>query len=189
MNRLKHKSGNSLRHTLFWSSMILMMVLIISQWQRCSRWSTGEVTTRLWSYGRWYTVTRSRLRTSTTCRLHNRDCHLSMSMVEGSLGSIRAKHSLRTCRWFECDMGTRTVKSSCHRSLWRRVVKYQNAFVNMWTNIFERGFDKGTLSVYNASIFRHPRSSLRLDDATINRVRDGASASPLLGRHKVTAIP
>ena len=110
-------------------------------------------------------------------------------MVEGSLGLIRAKHSLRTCRWFECDMGTRTVKSLCHRSLWRRVVKYQNAFVNMWTNIFERGFDKGTLSVYNASIFRHPRSSLRLDDATINRVRDGASASPLLGRHKVTAIP
>ena len=87
------------------------------------------------------------------------------------------------------DLGTRTVKSLCHRSLWRRVVKYQNAFVNMWTNIFERGFDKGTLSVYNASIFRHPRSSLRLDDATINRVRDGASASPLLGRHKVTAIP
>ena len=72
---------------------------------------------------------------------------------------------------------------------WMGVVKYQNAFVNMWTNIFERGFDKGTLSVYNASIFRHPRSSLRLDDATIVRVRDGASASPLLGRHKVTAIP
>ena len=93
MNRLKHKSGSSLRHTLFWSSMILMMVLIISQWQKCSRWSTGEVTTRLWLYGRWYTVTRSRLRISTTCRLHSRDCHLSMSMVEGSLGSIRAKCS------------------------------------------------------------------------------------------------
>ena len=56
------------------------------------------------------------------------------------------------------------------------VARCQNAFVNMWTSIFGRGFDKGTLNVCNASIFRHPRSSLRLDDATIARVKDYAKA-------------
>ena len=152
------------------------MVLIISRWRKFSKWSTGEVTTRLWSYGLWYTVTLSRLRTSTTCHLYSRGYHQSMSMVEGSLGSIRAKHSLRTWKWFECAMGTKTVMSLCHRSLWKRVVRCQNAFVNMWTSIFERGFDKGILNVYNASIFRHPRSSPRLDDATIVRVKVYAQA-------------
>ena len=82
-------------------------------------------------------------------------------------------------------IGVFTINGVTHSEMSRAtVVEYQSAFVNMWTNIFERGFDKGTLSVYNASIFRHPRSSLRLEDATIVRVRDGASASPLLGRRK-----
>jgi hypothetical protein len=137
---------------------------------------TGEVTTRLWLYGQWCIVTRLRLHTSTICRSYSRGYHQSMSMVEGSLGSIRAKHSLRTWKWFECAMGTKTVISLCHRSLWKRVVRCQNAFVNMWTSIFERGFDKGILNVYNASIFRHPRSSPRLDDATIVHVKVYAQA-------------
>ena len=156
--------------------MTQMMVLIISLWQKFSKWSTGEVTTRLWLYGLWYIDILSRLHTSTTCRLYSRGYHQSMSTAGVSLGLIRAKHNLRTLKWFECGTGMKIVISLYRRSLWKRVARCQNAFVNMWTSIFGRGFDKGTLNVYNASIFRHPRSSLRLDDATIARVKDYAKA-------------